>query len=252
MNYQWNWRVFYDISGDGTSTYAHNLFAGAGWTLATALLSTLIALLVGVSIGLLRASPHRLKRGLAWAYVEIFRDIPLLVQMFIWYFVVPELLPASLGNGIKSLASGPFLTVSIALGLYAAARVGEQTRSAITALPKGQLMAGIALGLSRGQVLRLIVMPQALRLLIPPLTSEMVNIVKNTSVGMTLGLMELTARAREMQEATFHTFEAFAAATVGYLLINLCIITTIRAVDARLLSVKERAPRPQVGLGLLA
>jgi len=252
MNYQWNWRVFYDISGDGASTYAHNLLAGVGWTIATALFSTCIALLVGVAIGLLRVSPNRLKRGLGSTYVGVFRDIPLLVQMFIWYFVVPELLPESLGNWIKGLASGPFLTASIALGLYAAARVGEQTRAAITALPKWQLMAGIALGLSRSQVLRLIVMPQALRLLIPSLTSEMVNIVKNTSVGMTIGLMELTARAREMQEATFHTFETFAAATAGYLAINLCIITAIRAFEAHAPSIKQRAATTRMAEGLPA
>lgn len=252
IDYKWNWRAFYDISGDGTSTYAHNLVAGAGWTIATALSSAAIALLVGVPIGLLRGSPSRLKRCLASTYIEIFRDIPLLVQMFIWYFVVPELLPSSLGNWIKGLASGPFLTASLALGLYAAARVGEQTRSTITALPKGQLAAGIALGLGKRQVLRLIVMPQALRMLIPPLTSEMVNIVKNTSVGMTIGLMELTARAREMQEATFHTFEAFAAATVGYLLINLCISTALRAVEARVHGAKARVASPYAEASLLA
>jgi glutamate/aspartate transport system permease protein len=171
--------------------------------------------------------------------------------MFIWYFVVPELLPTPLGNWIKNLAYGPFITASLSLGLYAAARVGEQTRAAITALPKGQLLAGIALGLSRKQSLRLIVMPQASRMMIPPLTSELVNIVKNTSVGMAIGLMELTARAREMQEATFHTFEAFAAATVGYLVINLCIITTIRATEARAQPVKEQVVAPHIGPGLL-
>jgi glutamate/aspartate transport system permease protein len=251
MNYQWNWRAFYDISGDGVTTYLHNLLAGVGWTLATALVATLIALPVGVGIGLLRVSPDPVRRWLGAAYVELFRDIPLLVQMFLWYFVVPELLPDSLGGWVKGLASGPFLTASIALGLYAAARVGEQTRAAITALPKGQPLAGIALGLSRSQVLRLVVMPQAARLLVPPLTSEMVNIVKNTSVGMTIGLMELTARAREMQETTFHTFEAFAAATAGYLLINLCIITAMRALEARLPGSK-RASTAYAGEGLPA
>jgi glutamate/aspartate transport system permease protein len=251
VSYQWNWRVFYEISGDGVTTYAHNLLAGAGWTLATALMAALIALPVGVGIGLLRISTNRVRRGLGAAYVELFRDIPLLVQMFIWYFVVPELLPDSLGSWIKALESGPLLTASIALGLYTAARVGEQTRAAITALPKGQPQAGIALGLSRSQVLRLVVMPQAARLLVPPLTSEMVNILKNTSVGMTIGLMELTARAREMQETTFHTFEAFAAATAGYLLMNLCIITAMRTVETRLPGVK-RASTTYAGEGLPA
>jgi glutamate/aspartate transport system permease protein len=234
VSYQWNWGVFYEISGDGVTTYVHNLLAGAGWTVATALMGALIALPVGVAVGLMRVSTNLVWRGLGGAYVEVFRDIPLLVQMFIWYFVVPELLPDSLGSWVKALDNGPLLTASIALGLYTAARAGEQTRAAITALPKEQSQAGSALGLNRRQVLCLVVMPQAVRLLVPPLTSEMVNIVKNTSVGMTIGLMELTARAREMQETTFHAFEAFAAATAGYLLINLCIITAMRVVEARL------------------
>ncbi len=251
MSYQWNLGVFYDISGDGVTSYAHNLLAGAGWTLATALAAALIALPVGVGVGLLRASKNRARRCLGAAYVELFRDIPLLVQMFIWYFVVPELLPDALGSWIKALASGPFLTASIALGLYTAARVGEQTQAAVTALPKAQSQAGVALGLGRSQVLRLVVMPQAARLLVPPLTSEMVNLVKNTSVGMTIGLMELTARAREMQETTFHTFEAFAAATAGYLLINLCIITAMRVAEARVPGVR-RPSTPYTGEGLPA
>jgi glutamate/aspartate transport system permease protein len=252
MSYEWNWCIFFDISGDGISTYAKNLLAGAGWTIATASFSMLIALPIGVMVGLSRVSPNRLIRILGSTYVGIFRDIPLLVQMFIWYFVAPELLPTSIGDWVKSLACGAFVTASIALGLYAAARVAEQTRSAITALPLGQLSAGIALGLNRGQAVRLIVMPQALRLMIPPLTSEMVNIVKNTSVGMTIGLMELTARAREMQESTFHTFEAFGAATVGYLLINLCIIAAFRATEARMRPVEKPPAAPTVDRGLLA
>lgn len=241
MNYQWTWSAFYDVSGDGISTYAHNLLCGAGWTVATALISAVIALSVGVAVGLLRVSTNRLRQLTGAIYVELFRDIPLLVQIFIWYFVVPELVPRALGTWIKALEYGPFVTATISIGLYTAARVAEQTRAAIAALPKGQLMAGLALGLTRAQIFRLIVLPQAFRLLIPPLTSELVNLVKNTSIGMTIGLMELTARAREMQEATFHTFEAFSAATAGYLLINLVLIGSIRVLAVGRKNRKERA-----------
>jgi len=232
MNYQWSWSAFYDLSGDGVSTYAHNLVCGAGWTIATALASAVIALLVGIAVGLLQVSTDRFKRCAGAAYVELFRDIPLLVQIFLWYFVVPELLPSTLGTWIKGLQYGAFFTSLLAIGLYTAARVAEQTRSAIGALSRGQLIAGLALGLTTAQVFRLIVLPQAFRMMIPPLTSEMVNLVKNTSIGMTIGLLELTARAREMQETTFHTFEAFSAATLGYLVINLVLIGAIQVLPA--------------------
>jgi glutamate/aspartate transport system permease protein len=243
MIYQWSWSAFYDVSSDGTSTYAHNLLCGAGWTVATALVSTVIALLVGVTVGLLRVSTNRYRQRAGAVYVELFRDIPLLVQIFIWYFVVPEIFPGAVGTWIKALEYGSFVTASISIGLYTAARVAEQTRAAITALPKGQLMAGLAIGLTRVEAFRLIILPQAFRLMIPPMTSELVNLVKNTSIGMTIGLMELTARAREMQETTFHTFEAFSAATAGYLFINLVLIGTIRVFAVRRKNRTEQAAR---------
>jgi glutamate/aspartate transport system permease protein len=240
MNYQWSWSAFYDLSGDGVSTYAHNLICGAGWTIATALSSAVIAMLVGIAVGLLQVSTNRFKRCAGAAYVELFRDIPLLVQIFLWYFVVPELLPPALGTWIKGLQYGAFFTSLLAIGLYTAARVAEQTRSAISALSRGQHMAGLALGLTTAQVYRLIILPQAFRMMIPPMTSEMVNLVKNTSIGMTIGLLELTARAREMQETTFHTFEAFSAATLGYLLINLVLIAAIQVFATRTKSSKAQ------------
>jgi glutamate/aspartate transport system permease protein len=243
MNYQWSWSAFNDVASDGISTYAHNLLCGAGWTVATALVAAVIALVVGVVVGLLRVSTNRFRQNAGAVYVELFRDIPLLVQIFIWYFVVPELLPHALGTWIKALEYGSFVTASLSIGFYTAARVAEQTRAAITAMPKGQLMAGLALGLTRTEVFRLIILPQAFRMMIPPLTSELVNLVKNTSIGMTIGLMELTARAREMQETTFHTFEAFSAATAGYLLINLVLIGAIRVFAAGRKNRKERAAR---------
>jgi len=242
MNYHWDWAVFYDISADGTSTYLQNMFAGMGWTIATAIVSTILALAIGVVVGLMRVSQSRSIRALGAAYVEVFRDIPLLVQMFVWFFVVPELLPNAIGTWIKGLTYGAFITAALSLGLYAAARVAEQTRAAIQALPNGQLMAALALGLKRSTAFHTVILPQALRIIVPPLTSEIVNIVKNTSLGMTIGMMELTARAREMQESSFHTFEAFLAATAGYLAINLVIISVIRLSERRLRKSKKRAP----------
>lgn len=241
MNYPWDWAVFHSLGPDGTATYLHGLVSGAQWTMVTALIATIIALVLGVTVGVMRTLPSALCRAIGATYVEVFRDIPLLVQMFVWFFVVPEVLPAGLGNWIKSLAWGPFMTAAISLGFYASARVAEQARATINSLPPGQLGAGLALGLNRRRTYQLIILPQAIRLGLPPLTSELINIVKNTSVGMTIGLMELTARAREMQEMSFHTFEAFAAATVGYLIINACVIALMRLIDKRL-NVPTTAP----------
>lgn len=234
MNYAWDWAVFHDVGPDGSATYLYGLIAGAEWTLATALVATLIALSLGVVVGISRTLPSVACRAFGAMYVEVFRDIPLLVQMFVWFFVVPELLPQAFGNWIKSWTYGPFITAAVSLGFYASARIAEQVRATLNSLPPGQLGAGLALGLSRGRVYRLILMPQALRAGIPPLTSELINVVKNTSVGMTIGVMELTARSREMQEMSFHTFEAFAAATVGYLIINTVVIALMRWVHRHL------------------
>lgn len=234
MSYLWDWSVFNQLGPDGTGSYLYQLYGGARWTIATAFIAAVIAVALGVLIGVMRTLPSIVSRAFAASYVEVFRDIPLLVQMFVWFFVVPELLPAEVGDWIKSWEWGPFITVVISLAFYSSARIAELVRATINSLPTGQLGAGLALGLRRRQVYKLVILPQAMRLGMPPLTSEMIGIVKNTSVGMTIGLMELTARAREMQEMSFHTFEAFAAATIGYLIINVMVILLMRGVEKRL------------------
>nr|WP_295833547.1 amino acid ABC transporter permease [uncultured Azospirillum sp.] len=159
------------------------------------------------------------------AYVELFRNIPLLVQMFLWYFVLPELLPRSAGDWIKGVAPpwGPFVTASVALGLFTSARIAEQVRSGIEALSRGQHNAGLAIGLTLPQAYRYVLLPMAFRLILPPLTSEFMTIFKNSSVALTIGLLELTAQARQMNEFTFRTYEAFGAATVLYLVTALLV-----------------------------
>jgi len=172
---------------------------------------------------------------LATAYVEIFRNVPLLVQMFLWFFVVPELLPKALGDAIKQMPPpwGSYVPAVLCLGLYTSVRVAEQVRAGIQSLPHGQLMAGTALGLTLPQAYRFVLLPMAFRIILPPLTSEFLNVIKNSSVALTIGLLELTGRARAMQEFSFKVFEAFAAATVIYLLTNLVIVLLMRALERR-------------------
>lgn len=220
MTYAWNWGIFWEPNPEGTGTYLDLLLSGLNWTLATAALAALIALTFGGSIGVIRTLPHRglVLAGDAW--VEFFRNIPLLVQLFLWYFVLPELLPKAAGMWLKTLPNSSFWTGAIGVGLFMSSRVAEQVKAGIRSLPRGQSMAGTALGLTTAQTYRYVLLPMAFRIILPPLTSELLNTVKNTSVALTIGLMELTARTRAMQEYSFQVFEAFTAATLIYLALN--------------------------------
>ena len=131
MNYNWNWAVFFQTSPDGVHTYLATLLLGTGWTLATALAAWCLALVFGSIVGVIRTTPHPWLVRLGNAYVELFRNIPLLVQMFLWYFVLPELLPADLGDWLKQLPNASFYTAVVALGFYTSARVAEQVRAGI-------------------------------------------------------------------------------------------------------------------------
>ena len=234
MNYNWNWGIFWQLSPDGRGTYLDTLIAGLGWTLATALSAWVIALVLGMIVGVVRTTPVRWLRLLGDAWVELFRNVPLLVQMFLWFFVVPELLPTAAGAWLKQLPRSAFYTAVVCLGLYTSARVAEQTRAGIQSLSRGQGMAGIALGLTLPQTYRYVLLPMALRIVMPPLTSEFLNIIKNSAVALTIGLVELTAAARSIQEFSFQVFEAFTAATLIYMVLNLIVVTAMRWLERRL------------------
>jgi glutamate/aspartate transport system permease protein len=233
MNYNWNWNIFWQMSPDGTHTYLETLLAGLGWTIATALSAWVLALILGIAVGVARTLPQRALRALGNAYVELFRNIPLLVQMFLWFFVLPELLPTPVGDWLKALPEAPFVTAVVCLGFFTSARVAVQVSAGIEALSGGQRSAALALGLSLGQVYRLVLLPLSLRIILPPLTSEFLNIIKNSSVALTIGLVELTASARAVQEFSFQVFEAFSAATLIYVFVNLLALSLMRAVERR-------------------
>ena len=233
MNYNWHWKVLLEMEPGGTGTYLHYLLVGLAWTLATALAAWVIALTLGAAIGTLRTTPLKWVVRAGNFYVEIFRNIPLIVQMFLWFFVVPELLPKGLGDWIKQVPPpwGSFIPAVLCLGIFTSVRVAEQVKAGINSLARGQRFAGIAMGLTEAQAYRYVILPQAFRIILPPLTSEFMNIIKNSSVALTIGLLELTGRARAMQEFTFRVFEAFSAATVIYLLTNLIVVLLMRALE---------------------
>lgn len=235
MNYQWSWAIFSEMSPDGIHTYLQTIVIGTGWTLALSIGAYLFSLLLGALIGVMRTVESRGARRAGAIYVELFRNIPLLVQMFVWYFVLPELLPKSAGDAIKQMPQpwaqfGPAL---LCLGFYGAARIAETLRSGIRSLGAGQAQAATALGLTQAQVYRYVILPQALRVVIPPLTSEFMATIKYSSVAMTIGLLELTGAARSMQEFSFHIFEAFSAATLVYLLINTVVVYGLALVEKK-------------------
>ena len=235
MKYNWDWSVYLQPAADGSGTWLQYLVAGLVWTLGTALAAWVIALAIGSIVGTLRTTPMKWVVRLGNAYVEIFRNVPLLVQMFLWFFVMPELLPQHLGDAIKQMPPpwSSYLPAVICLGLYTSVRVAEQVRAGIQSLPRGQMMAATALGLSMPQAYRHVVLPMAFRIILPPLTSEFLNVIKNSSVALTIGLLELTGRARAMQEFSFKVFEAFAAATVIYLLTNLVVVLLMRLIERK-------------------
>ena len=233
MNYNWNWKIFWDAHPEGTGTYMTALLGGLGWTLSTALIAWCIALSLGALVGTMRTTPTKWMVVIGNAYVELFRNIPLLVQMFLWFFVLPELMPKGMGDWLKQLPNAPFVTAVICLGFFPSARVAEQVKAGIGSLPRGQTMAGTALGLTLPQTYRFVVLPQAFRIILPPLTSEFLNIIKNSAVALTIGLVELTSRARSMQEFSFQVFEAFTAATLIYIIVNIIVVNLMRVLEKK-------------------
>ncbi len=228
MNYNWDWGVLI------REPYLEWLVSGFEWTIAVSLTAWVLAFSLGSVIGILRTTDSVVLRGFATGYVELFRNIPLLVQMFLWYFVFPELLPQDAGMWVKrELPMPEFTTAAVCLGLYTASRVAEQVRAGINAIGLGQRHAGLAMGLTPAQVYRYVLLPVSYRIIVPPLTSEFLTIFKNSSVALTIGLLETTAQARQIEEYTFQGFEAFTAATVLYILITSIVMLLMRVVEGR-------------------
>ena len=222
MNYNWNWGVFFQETPEGGTFYWEILVSGLGWTLAVSVAAWLIAMIAGSVIGTIRTTENRWLNIFGHSWVELFRNIPLLVQMFLWYFVIPEFVPP-LKRWMVSTDPiyAQFISAVFCLGLFTSARIAEQVRAGIQSLPRGQRLASMALGLTPAQTYRHVLLPEAFRIIIPPLTSETMNLIKNSSIALTIGLAELTFRAREIGEYTFNFFEAFTAATIVYIIISM-------------------------------
>lgn len=235
MSYHWNWSIFLAQTPSGGESYLDWMLSGIQLTMALSLSAWLLALVLGVALGIMGSLPHRLWSGLAATWVELFRNVPLLVQLFIWYFVLPELLPTAWGDAVKQW--NPLLqqlsAAILCLGLFTSARVCEQVRAGLQALPPGQKAAGLALGLSLPQTYRYVLLPVALRHILPPLTSEFLNVFKNSAVCSSIGLLELAAQGRQLVDYTAQPFESFIAVTLAYVLINSLIMALMRKLEQR-------------------
>jgi glutamate/aspartate transport system permease protein len=233
----WDWQVFCKntIDGEvvprcfgenGDITYLDWLLSAWGWTASVSVLALIVALAFGVLMGILRTTPSKALVFIGDAWTELFRNIPVLVQVFLWYFVIPELVPP-----LKQVPS--FVLVVLALGFFTSARVSEQIKAGIQSLPRGQRYAGLAMGLTLPQTYRYVLLPMAFRIVVPPLTSESMGIVKNSSVAFSVSVAELTMFARQAQEETSRGIEIYLAVTGLYFLTSILVYQVARIIEQR-------------------
>ncbi len=234
----WDWQVFCKDTIEGTvsptcfgtgrdQTYLDWMIGAWGWTISVSAVGLLIALVVGSAIGIMRTlpdSPWLTRIGNVW--VELFRNIPLLVQIFLWYHVVPALIPIA-----RDVS--PFALVVLALGFFTSARIAEQVRSGIQTLPRGQRYAGMAVGFTTWQYYRYVILPMAYRIIIPPLTSETMNIFKNSSVAFAVSIPELTQFAMQAGEETSRPIEVYLGVTILYIVSALLVNRIMAFIEKR-------------------
>ncbi len=228
MKYNWNWGVLF------SDPYFDWLVSGIQWTLIVSAIAWIIAFTLGSVVGVARTVDSKPVRAVATAYVELFRNIPLLVQMFLWFYVVPEMVPDDLGRWMKRDMPFPEATSAIlCLGTYTASRVAEQVRAGIESIPRGQTQAGLAMGLTVVQVYRYLLVPVGYRIIVPPMTSEFLTIFKNSSLALTIGVGEVLMQARQIENYTFQGFEAFTAATLIYVVVTLIVVFFMHKVEMK-------------------
>jgi glutamate/aspartate transport system permease protein len=236
LQYEFRWGVLWE------SPYGYWLLQGLKNTIVLSLIAWVLALALGIALGMLRTAPWRIPRAAATAYVEFFRNTPLLVQLFFWYFAVPQILPAGpFRDALNRLnLDTPLLTINyeflaslVGLGVYTSARVGETVRAGIQSIPRQQTEAALSSGLTLGQVYRYVLIPLGLRIVIPPIATEFLTIFKNSSIAITIGFAEITFQTQQINSYTFKGLEAVTAATLVYLAISLTIAACMSRVERR-------------------
>lgn len=235
----WHWDVFCQNTLDNAlvkgcfasgrdQTYLQWMLQAWGWTVSVSLTALLLALVAGSIIGTLRTlpdSPWLVRFGDAW--VELFRNIPLLVQIFLWYFVLPKIVIP-----MKDLP--PFILVVCALGFFTSARIAEQLRSGLQALPRGQRHAGMAVGFTTFQYYRYVLLPMAFRIIMPPLTSESMNIFKNSAVAFAVSIPELTQFYLQAGEETSAQIEIYIGVVILYVISAMAVNRIMKFIERKI------------------
>ncbi|MFH1034606.1 MAG: amino acid ABC transporter permease [Pseudomonadota bacterium] len=228
LKYHFDWGVV--LSG----RYLDWLLSGVQVTISLSGLAIVLALVLGLMVAMLRLSPWRPLRYLAHAYLEFFRNTPLLVQIFFWYFGSYKILPQALNDWLAA-TDFEFAAGVLALGLYTSAFIAEDIRSGVRSIPKEQMEAARSAGFGFLGAMRHVILPQAVRVTIPPLINQFLNLVKNSSLAMTIGVAELTYQARQVESYSFKGLEAFSAAALIYLLLSLAIAGGMNLYNRRVL-----------------
>jgi glutamate/aspartate transport system permease protein len=231
MNYHWDWLFFFNETDDGLKYYDW-ILSGIGWTTFVALSALALALVIGSVIGVMRTTPNRWLVTIGDIYVDFYRNIPLIVQLFMWFFVVPELVPDKLGIWMKQDLP-EYVTAIVGLGVYTAARIAEQVKAGINALSRGQRFAGLALGFTEWQTYRYVRLPMAYRIVLPALTSEAMNIFKNSAVTYSVGILELYFQYKQIIEKTSQVLEITIVVTAAYFILAFVMNRLLAFVEAR-------------------
>ncbi len=227
LTYEFDWGVLW------RSPYGMWLLKGLGLTIAIGLASWVIALALGILIGTLRITRYRLLRWVGTAYVEVLRNIPLLVQLFFWFYAGPMLFGETLSREINRISGLNIWVSIIGIGLYTASRVAEHVRAGFASIGRDQYQAVLSTGMTQVQMYRYVIIPYALRLIIPPLTTEFLTVFKNTSIAMTIGVAELTFQSYQIDADTFHGLEATTGAMFIYLILGISVVKFMSLVEKK-------------------
>jgi len=233
FGYEFHWSVLWEMNPTYQEVFGVWLLRGLLITVEISLISTVISLLLGTFFGIARLSNFKPLYWFATVYVEFFRNTPLLVQLFFWYFAFPLALPDAAREFLYD-HNYELIAATGGLSIYTTAFIAEIVRAGIQAIPRGHLEAAASSGLSRIQALRFVILPQAFRVIMPPLGSELLNNMKNSSLAMTIGVADLCWQAQQIESFTFRGFEATTAATVIYLSLSLIISMLMNSVNHHL------------------
>jgi polar amino acid transport system permease protein len=228
LKYEFDWSVV--TSGQ----YYDWLVSGVYLTIQLSAVSIVLAFVLGLLIAVMRMSSVKPVKWLALGYLEFFRNTPLLVQIFFWYFGSYKILPESVNEWLNS-TNFEFAAAVIALTIYTSAFIAEDIRSGVMSIPKEQMEASRSAGFSYLRSMQYIILPQAVRITIPPLIGQFLNLTKNSSLAMTIGVAELTYQARQVEAYTFKGFEAFTAATLVYVALSFIITALVTLYSRKVL-----------------